>query len=113
MEWGKLGFVEVLAHLKKYAVIARQCAHCRGNPLRFPKSGGDCHVGLRPPRNDMRYCQDANYLYKSQFAFLCLFSYLSYRESPRLVNFGSGDWGIFPSPVGRMVFYWENACFQG
>ena len=55
-----------------YAVIASQCAHWRGNPLRTrrkpneiqAKTFGDCHVGLRPPRNDMFLR-----LPKRQFAF--------------------------------------------
>ena len=35
-------------------VIASQCAHWCGNPLRFPESPGDCHVAAfrAAPRND-------------------------------------------------------------
>jgi len=34
------------------SVIASQCAHWRGNPRNIPETLRDCHVGLRPPRND-------------------------------------------------------------
>ena len=39
----------------KTHVIASQCAHWRGNPRKLPESFGDCHVGLRPPRNDVLF----------------------------------------------------------
>ena len=53
----KLEFMEQFI----YAVIASQWSHWRGNPLRKgvkpkenrEKTYGDCHVGLRPPRNDI------------------------------------------------------------
>ena len=35
---------------------AKKIRHCeaagRGNPPEIPETLGDCHVGLRPPRND-------------------------------------------------------------
>ena len=33
-------------------VIANQSADWCGDPLSLRKPGGDCHVGLCPPRND-------------------------------------------------------------
>ena len=40
------------------SVIANQSADWCGNPQNIPETLGDCHVGLRPPRNDtdIRYC---------------------------------------------------------
>ena len=47
------------------SVIASQCAHWRGNPPNIPETLGDCHVGLRPPRNDELFGEQ---FVKSKFA---------------------------------------------
>jgi len=40
-------------------------AHWRGNPRNIPETLRDCHVGLRPPRNDELFGEQ---FVKSEFA---------------------------------------------
>ena len=56
------------------SVIAMSSAHWRGNPRNIPETLRDCHVGLRPPRNDELFGEQfvkSEFEYKQKPGFCC------------------------------------------
>ena len=82
--FGKFRFIGLFRYS---SVIASQCAHWRGNPRNIPETLGDCHVGLRPPRNDELFGEQ---FVKSEFAIVSLTVYLKNATIQKTV-FGKGE----------------------